>query len=142
LGKQVSWYSLRKAADNMRSCVWGMLDVQLVGDCGLRLIREGEVVLATEVRGAYQGLGLECWGGAARACLGKQVSWDSLRKAADNMRSCVWGMLDVQLVGDCGLRLIREGEVVLAMEVSGRGPDSLAYVCGQAGGGIQAFRGL
>jgi hypothetical protein len=28
-----------------------MLDVQLVGDCGLRLIREGEVVLATEVRG-------------------------------------------------------------------------------------------
>jgi hypothetical protein len=27
----------------------GMLDVQMVGDCGLRLIRDGEVVLATEV---------------------------------------------------------------------------------------------
>jgi hypothetical protein len=26
-----------------------MLDVQMVGDCGLRLIRDGEVVLATEV---------------------------------------------------------------------------------------------
>jgi hypothetical protein len=48
----------------------GMLDVQLVGDCGLRLIREGEVVLATEVRGACQGLGLECWGLGGGSCEG------------------------------------------------------------------------
>lgn len=38
----------------------GMLDVQLVGDCGLRLIRDGQVVLATEVG----------WGASKRGCVG------------------------------------------------------------------------
>lgn len=36
----------------------GVLDVTVVGDCGLRLVRDGEVVLATEVRGGVWESGL------------------------------------------------------------------------------------
>jgi len=48
----------------------GVLDVTVVGDCGLRLVRDGEVVLATEVReGGSGGGGGGEWGDACKVCV-------------------------------------------------------------------------
>jgi hypothetical protein len=75
----------------------GMLDVQLVGDCGLRVIRDGEVLLATEVRGqglcfvlcALQGpktqFSRPCWHGVLMCSWWGTVAWGSY-----GMGGCCW----------------------------------------------------